>query len=67
MFDVAPRFAQTFAEVAITPLIDPGINLWPVIQPTLVNGGREEFGERGAGGFFKRGAENSRTQMSNFR
>ena len=45
MLDVAARFLQAFAEVAVTGRIDPAVVLWPRVQTGLVNRRGEQLGE----------------------
>ena len=45
MLDVAPRFRQALAKVAIAAGLDPGIVLRPVVEALAVNFRREQFSD----------------------
>src|SRR5262249_20238075 len=46
VFDISARFRQSLSKILITLGLDPGIVLRPVLQPSLVDLGSEQFSER---------------------
>ncbi len=56
VLDIPPRLLQPLAEVVITGRIDPAVVLRPGVEPRLVDGRREEFGQRTAGRLLPDGA-----------